>query len=114
MAKPKPSNNPETPDTKVKGKEALESALHHTLLTPESNTDAEESRNIEISRALGTLKRKQQEEDGLLILQEKAKILKMAQEMIDVTDSSEFNFRLAKISKMLTFYKPDEQEERLP
>jgi hypothetical protein len=72
----------------------------------------------ELSQALGTLKRKQEEDDGLLILQEKLKILKLAKEITGQTDaatnSNEFNFRLSKISKMLTFYPPDAQEEQTP
>lgn len=64
-----------------------------------------------------SLKRKQNDE-GLLILQEKVKILKLAKEMTGNTEpaanSDEFNFRLSKISKILTFYPPDKEEEIIP
>jgi hypothetical protein len=72
----------------------------------------------ELNQALGTLKRKQNDDEGLLILQEKVKILKLAKEMTGTTEpatnSNEFNFRLSKISKILTFYPPDKEEERIP
>lgn len=72
----------------------------------------------ELSQALATLKRKQNDDDGLSILQTKVKILKLAKEFAGTTkpakNSNEFNFRMSKISKILTFYVPDKQEDLLP
>jgi outer membrane biosynthesis protein TonB len=107
-----------TPESKASSSRML---LVETVQEKEKESKDEPTQTLqedELSQALGTLKRKQEEDDGLLILQEKVKILKLAKEITGQTDattnSNEFNFRLSKISKMLTFYPPDAQEERTP
>jgi hypothetical protein len=113
-----------TPESKTSSSSNQSSSrvlLVETVQEKEKDSKDEPTQTLqedELSQALGTLKRKQQEDDGLLILQEKVKILKLAKEITGqtepATNSNEFNFRLSKISKMLTFYPPDAQEEQTP
>lgn len=116
--KPAPSASLITPKSETSS--AKKSSISKLIIDTAEPNDAFAENAVkqdELHQALGTIKRKQND-DGLLILNEKVKILKLAKDLTGATSpattSSEFNFRLSKISKILSFYTPDKLEEKIP